>query len=69
MATDNNSKFYQAYFSVNRKFQNPRKRMRELELNEKESLFQQKKMIRMDQVNFFKSCLPQILLGPFLNTY
>ena len=23
---------------------------------------------RMDQVKFFKSCLPQILLGPFLNT-
>ena len=22
----------------------------------------------MDQVKFFKSCLPQILLGPFLNT-
>ena len=23
---------------------------------------------RMDQVKFFKGCLPQILLGPFLNT-
>ena len=23
---------------------------------------------RMDQVKFFKSCLPQILLGSFLNT-
>ena len=23
---------------------------------------------RMDQVKFFKDCLPQILLGPFLNT-
>ena len=23
---------------------------------------------RMDQVQFFKGCLPQILLGPFLNT-
>ena len=23
---------------------------------------------RIDQVNFFKGCLPQILLGPFLNT-
>ena len=22
----------------------------------------------MDQVKFFKGCLPQILLGPFLNT-
>ena len=22
----------------------------------------------MDQVKFFKACLPQILLGPFLNT-
>ena len=26
------------------------------------------KYSRMDQVKFFKSCLPQILLGPFLNT-
>ena len=24
---------------------------------------------RMDQVIFFKGCLPQILLGPFLNTF
>ena len=24
--------------------------------------------LRMDQVTFFKGCLPQILLGPFLNT-
>ena len=23
---------------------------------------------KMDQVEFFKGCLPQILLGPFLNT-
>ena len=23
---------------------------------------------KMDQTKFFKSCLPQILLGPFLNT-
>ena len=69
MGTDNNSKFYQAYFSVNRKFQNPRKRMRELELNEKESLFQQKKNDKNGPSEFFKSCLPQILLGPFLNTY
>ena len=23
----------------------------------------------MDQIKFFKSCFPQILLGPFLNTY
>ena len=23
---------------------------------------------RMDQVKFFKGCLPQMLLGPFLNT-
>ena len=23
----------------------------------------------MDQVNFFRGCLPQILLGPFLNTF
>ena len=23
---------------------------------------------RMDQLKFFKDCLPQILLGPFLNT-
>ena len=26
------------------------------------------KYSRMDQVKFFKDCLPQILLGPFLNT-
>ena len=26
------------------------------------------KYSRMDQVKFFKSCLPQILLGSFLNT-
>ena len=26
------------------------------------------KYSRMDQVKFFKGCLPQILLGPFLNT-
>ena len=26
------------------------------------------KYSRMDQVKFFKVCLPQILLGPFLNT-
>ena len=25
------------------------------------------KYSRMDQVKFFKGCLPQILLGPFLN--
>ena len=25
------------------------------------------KHLRMDQKNFFKGCLPQILLGPFLN--
>ena len=24
--------------------------------------------LRMDQVEFFKGCLPQILLGPFLDT-
>ena len=24
--------------------------------------------LRMDQVKFFKGCLSQILLGPFLNT-
>ena len=53
MATDNNSKFYQVYFSVNRKFQNPRKRMRELELNEKESLFQQKKNDKNGPSEFF----------------
>ena len=27
------------------------------------------KYSRMDQVKFFKVCLPQILLGPFLNTF
>ena len=26
------------------------------------------KYSRMDQVKFFKGCLPQVLLGPFLNT-
>ena len=26
------------------------------------------KYSRMDQLNFFKGCLPQITLGPFLNT-
>ena len=26
------------------------------------------KYSRMDQGKFFKGCLPQILLGPFLNT-
>ena len=26
------------------------------------------KYSRMDQVNFFKGCLPQILLGTFFNT-
>ena len=26
------------------------------------------KYSRKDQVKFFKGCLPQILLGPFLNT-
>ena len=26
------------------------------------------KYFRMDQINFFKSCLPQTFLGPFLNT-
>ena len=26
------------------------------------------KYSRMDQVNFFKGCLSQILLGPFMNT-
>ena len=26
------------------------------------------KYSRMDQKNFFKGCLPQILFGPFLNT-
>ena len=26
------------------------------------------KLSRMHQVNFFKRCLPQILLGPLLNT-
>ena len=43
MGTDNNSKFYQAYFSVNKKLQNLRKRLRELELNEKEVYFNKKK--------------------------
>ena len=27
------------------------------------------KYSRMDQVKFFKDCLPHILLGPFLNTF
>ena len=27
-----------------------------------------RKYSRMDQVKFFKGCLPQILLGPILNT-
>ena len=27
------------------------------------------KYSRMDQTRFFKGCLPQILLGPFLNTW
>ena len=27
------------------------------------------KYSRMDQVKFFKGCLPQILLGPFLNIF
>ena len=27
------------------------------------------KYSRMDQVNFFQGCLPQILRGPFLTTY
>ena len=26
------------------------------------------KYLRMDQVKFFRGCLPQILFGPFLNT-
>ena len=27
------------------------------------------KYSRIDEVKFFKGCLPQILLGPFLNTW
>ena len=41
METNNNSNLYQAYFSVDEKSQNPRKGMRESELNKKEILFQQ----------------------------
>ena len=31
-------------------------------------LINESKYSRLDQVNFFKGCLPQILLSPFLNT-